>query len=172
MPVNVLGVIGAVLVLFGMPAMYARLAGPTGLLGLAGIVLIALAWVFFGVFLSLYAALVSPWLAVQAPSLAVAPLPTGIVVAFGVGLIAWLVGGVLFGIPFIRGSVRPRWVGYLLPASAVWVVVGNIVIAPSGPADNLVVNLLSNLAPILLLVAFGYLGLQMWQEEGVHAASA
>lgn len=173
-PVNVLGVIGAVLVLLGMPAMYARVAGPTGIFGLVGVALIALAWMFFGLFLSLYAALVSPWLADKAPSLvaASAPLPAGIVVAFVVGLIAWFAGSVLFGIPFIRGRVRPRWVGYVLPASALWVVVGNLVIAPDGPAANLAVNLLSNLGPVLFLVAVGYLGFKMWQDNGLGAASA
>ena len=129
---------------------------------------------FFGLFLSLYAALVSPWLADKAPSLvaASAPLPAGIVVAFVVGLIAWFAGSVLFGIPFIRGRVRPRWVGYVLPASALWVVAGNVVIAPDGPAANLAVNLLSNLGPVMPLVAVGYLGFKMWQDNGLSAASA
>ena len=46
-PINVLGVMGATLVLLGLPAMYARMAGPTGWLGLVGVVLIALAWMFW-----------------------------------------------------------------------------------------------------------------------------
>jgi hypothetical protein len=45
-PINALGVMGAALVLLGLPAMYARMAGPTGLLGLVGVVLIALTWIF------------------------------------------------------------------------------------------------------------------------------
>src|SRR5215218_9398483 len=68
-PINILGVIGAALVLLGLPATYARMAGPIGVLGLVGVVLIALAWLFFGVFLSLYSVLVAPWLAEKAPSL-------------------------------------------------------------------------------------------------------
>ncbi len=165
-PINVLGVIGAALVLLGLPAMYARVAGPTGLLGLVGVVLIAVAWMFFGLFLSLYSVLVLPWLADKAPSLVVAaaPLPAGFVIAFITGLVAWFVGTVLIAIPFIRGQVQPRWVGYVLPASALWMVVGNLIIAPNGPATNLVINLLSNLGPVLLLVAVGYLGSRMWSE--------
>jgi hypothetical protein len=125
----------------------------------------AVAWMFFGLFLSLCGALVSPWLAAKAPSLvaASAPLPAGILLAFAVGLLAWFAGGVLFGIPFIRGRVGPRWVGYLLPASALWVVLGDFVIAPNGPAPNLAVNLLSNLGPVLFLVAIGKLGWQLWR---------
>ncbi len=166
-PINALGVMGAALVLLGLPAMYTRVAGPTGLLGLVGVVLIAVSWMFFGVFLSLYSVLVLPWLADKAPSLvaASAPLPVGFVIAFITGLVAWFMGTVLLAIPFIRGRVQPRWVGYVLPASALWVVVGNLVIAPSGPATNLAINLLSNLGPVLLLVAVGYLGSRMWSEH-------
>jgi hypothetical protein len=165
-PINALGVIGAALVLLGLPAMYARVAGPTGLLGLVGVVLIAFAWMFFGLFLSFYSVLVLPWLADKAPALVVAaaPLPTAFVVAFIAGLVAWFIGTLLFAIPFMRGQIQPRWAGYILPASALWVVVGNLIIAPNGPATNLVINLLSNLGPVLLLVAVGYLGARMWSE--------
>jgi hypothetical protein len=43
-----------------------------------------------------------------------------------------------------------------------WVVAGDLFIAPNGRAKNLGVNLLSNLGPVLLLVAVGALGLRMW----------
>ena len=127
--------------------------------------LIALAWLFFGVFLSLYSVLVVPWLAEKAPALvsAAAPLPTGII-AFIIGLVAEFVGSVLLAIPFMRGRVQRRWVGSMLPAAAFLRVVGSF-IAPSGPAPNLAINLLSNLGPMLLLVALGYLGLRMWLEH-------
>jgi hypothetical protein len=62
-PVNALGVIGALLVLVGMPAMYARMASSSGLLGLIGVLLLALGWLFFGLFLTFYSMLVLPWLA-------------------------------------------------------------------------------------------------------------
>jgi glycerol uptake facilitator-like aquaporin len=88
---------------------------------------------------------------------------------FIVGLVAWLVGTVLLAAPFIRRRLHPRWVGYPLPASGIWVVVGNLIIAPSGPASNLAVNLASNLGPVLLLVAIGYLGHRM--RSGHDAAS-
>lgn len=166
-PINALGLLGAVLVLLGLPAMYAWIAAATGGLGLVGMVLIAVSWMFFGVFLSFYGVLVVPWLAEKAPALvaASAPLPIGFLIAFIAGLIAWLVGTAFLAIPFLRGRVHPRWVGYLLPASALWLVVGNLLLAPSGPATNLVINLLSNLGPVLLLVGFGFLGWRMWTER-------
>lgn len=170
-PMSALGVTGAALVLLGLPAMYARMAGPAGWLGLAGVVLVALAWAFFGLFLSLYSLLLAPWLADQAPSLvaASAPVPAGVLIAFIAGLIAELVGTALLAIPFLRGRVQPRWVGFLLPASALLTVAGHLV-APSGPAANLAVNLLSNAGPMLLMVSLGALGSRMWSVD--HGAQA
>lgn len=166
-PINALGLLGAALVLLGLPAMCARIAALAGLPGLLGTVLIAVAWMFWGVFLSFYSVLVVPWLAEKAPALvaASAPLPTGFLITFIAGLIAWLVGTVLLAIPFLRGRVQPRWIGYLLPASGLWLVVGNLLLAPGGPATNLAINLLSNLGPVLLLAGLGFLGWRMWTER-------
>jgi hypothetical protein len=165
-PINALGVMGAALVLLGLPMMYARMAGPSGVRGLVGVVLITFARVFLGVFLSLISLLVAPWLADKAPTLVAtsAPLPTGFIVAFVAGVGAELVGTVLLAMPLIQGRVRPRWVGFALPTSALLTVVGDI-IAPTGPAPSLVVNLLSNLGPVLLVIALGGLGSRMWLEH-------
>jgi hypothetical protein len=159
-PINALGLLGAVLVLLGLPALAARMAPTTGALGRAGLMLIAIAWVFLGVFLSLFGLLIAPWLAEKAPALVAtdAPLPAGFLVAFVVAIVAQCVGTVLLAIPFLRGRVQPRWIGYLLPAAALLTVVGDA-IAPSGPASNLALNLVSNVGPVLLLIALGYLAL-------------
>ena len=85
--------------------------------------------------------------------------------AFALGLLAWLLGAVLLAVPFVGGRMRPRWVGYVLPASALWVLVGSFVVAPGGPASSLAVNLLSNLGPVLLLIGLGYLGFRAWAER-------
>jgi hypothetical protein len=165
-PVNALGALGAILVLLGLPAVYARMAGQGGLPGLVGFALIEASWMFFGLFLSLYGALVLPWLADQAPALVdgSSPVPSGVVVAVALGLLAWLLGAVLLAVPFVRGPAPARWVGYVLPASALWALVG-VFIAPGGPASNLAVNLLSNLGPVLLLLGLGYLGVRAWAER-------
>jgi hypothetical protein len=89
----------------------------------------------------------------------------GFFVVFALGLLAWLSGAVLLAVPFARGPASTRWIGYLLPASALWVLAGNFVIAPDGPASNLAVNLLSNLGPVLLLIGLGYLGFRAWAER-------
>lgn len=166
-PINTLGVVGAMLVSLGLPAMYARLAESSGRMGLVGIVLIAVAWMFFGVFLSFYGALVMPWLADKAPTLVAksVAVPAAFVVAFILGLLAWILGTMLFAIPFIRGRIRPRWVGYALPVSALWTLIGDLVIAPSGPVANFAINMLSNLGPVIFLIAVGYLGWQMRSDS-------
>jgi hypothetical protein len=165
--VNVLGIMGAFLVILGLPAMYARMAGAAGLSGLIGVTLLAISWMFFGLFLSLYSTLVLPWLADKAPALIAAstPPPPAFMIGFVIGLLAWLAGTVLLAIPFIRRRAQPSWVGYLLAASGLWVVIGNVFIAPSGPASNLAVNLLSNMGPVLLMVGLGYLGYCLWSER-------
>jgi hypothetical protein len=165
--INILGIVGAILVLLGLPAMYARTSVLFGMSGLIGIALLAIAWMFVALFLSLYSVLILPWLADRAPSLiaASAPLPIAFVIAFAIGLIAWLAGSVLLAIPFIRNRVQPTWVGYILIASAIWMVIGNLFIAPSGPTSNLALNLLSNLGPVLLLIGIAYLGYHMFSEQ-------
>lgn len=163
-PINILGVVGAVLVLIGLPVLYAKLADATGWLGWLGVVLIALAWMFFGLFLSLYSVLVAPWLADQAPALAAAPLPAGIISTYIAALVAEVVGSVLLAIPFLRRRVQPRWVGYLLPGAALLTVIGNL-IAPSGPAGNLAINLLSNLGPMLFMGTLACLGYWLWSAD-------
>ena len=166
-PVNALGVIGGSLVILGLPAVYARMAGSGALSALIGTALLAVAWMFFGVFLSLYGLLVLPWLADKAPTLVApsTPPPSAFIISFVIGLLAWLVGTVLLAIPFVRGRVQPSWVGYVLAASGLWVVIGNLVIAPSGPASNLAVNLLSNMGPVLLLVGLGHLGYRLSSDQ-------
>jgi hypothetical protein len=166
-PLNALGALGAALVLLGLPAVYARMAGRAGLTSLDGFALIEVSWMFFGLFLSLYGAIVLPWLATQAPQLVdgSSPAPTGVVVAFALGLLAWLLGAVLLAVPIVGRLARGRWVGFVLPASALWALVGIFVIAPDGPASNLAVNLLSNMGPALLLLGLGYLGFQAWAER-------
>jgi hypothetical protein len=165
-PLNALGLSGALLVLLGLPAILPGLVEIGGRASTIGLILLASAWAFFGFFLSLYGLLILPWLAERAPFL-VAPgarLPLTFVAAFAIGLLSWLAGAVLFAVPFIRRRAAPAWIGYLVLASAVALVVGNLVIAPNGPVSNLALNLLSNVGPVLLLAAFGYLGFRLWSD--------
>jgi hypothetical protein len=165
-PINSLGVLGAALVLLGLPALAARISSPTGWLGVSGVVLVALGWMMLGGFVSLYSVCVLPWLVENAPDLVdTINQAAELLIAFGLGLVAELVGTVLLAIPFIGGRVPPRWVGYTLVASVLMTLVGDLLLAPGGPARNLAINLLSNLGPALLMVALGALGFQLWSES-------
>ncbi|HET7092217.1 MAG TPA: hypothetical protein VFI22_02035, partial [Thermomicrobiales bacterium] len=55
---------------------------------------------------------------------------------------------------------------------ALWALTGTFVIAPSGPASNLAVNLLSNLGPALLLIGLGFLGACAWADRNRIPADA
>jgi hypothetical protein len=171
-PINVLGAVGALLVVLGWPVLYRTFEGHSAS-STIGLILLAAAWTFFGLFLSLYGMLVLPWLADRAPSVIApgAPLPVTFVVTFVIALLAWLVGTVLIALPFVRRRTRPSWVGYALIFSGAWIVVGNL-IAPTGPASNLALNLLSNMAPVLLMTAIGYLGYGQWRANGPGAAGS
>ncbi len=165
-PVNVLGIAAACTVLAGLPGSYARVAARGGALGLVGVVLVGIAWTFFGVFLSLYATLLLPWLATAAPQL-LGPsgrLPTAFILAFVIGLLLWCAGSVLLAVALARAHAAPPWWGFVLVGSGVWAVVGDTLIAPEGPAASWPVNLLSNFGPILLMLALAHLGLGAWQE--------
>ena len=43
--------------------------------------------------------------------------------------------------------------------------VGNLLLAPSGPAAGFALNLLSNLGPVLFLAGVGLPGWRMWTER-------
>lgn len=162
-PVSALGVAGATLVLIGLPALYPELEESAEWPALVGVALTAVGYLFFGFFLSLFGLLVQPWLAERAPSLigAGATTPPAFLGAFAIGLGAQVIGAVLFAMPFVRGRRRPRWVGYVLIASALMAIIGDA-IAPNGPASNLGINLLSNSGPLLLMIALGFLGGRLW----------
>jgi len=85
------------------------------------------------------------------------------IATFGVGVIAELVGAILLAIPLVRHCSTSSWIGYV--TSALMLVLEDFVIAPGGPATNVAVNLMSNLGPVLLMVAVGALGRQLWSAH-------
>ncbi len=174
LPLTLFGLAAACTVLAGLPGSYARIAGRAGALGFAGVVLVGVAWSFFGVFLSLYASILLPWLAVAAPGL-VAPtaqLPPAFILAFVVGLLLWCAGAILLALGLARSGVAPRWWGYALVGSGLWSVIGDVFIAPRGPAPTFAINLLSNLGPLILMLVLADLGLSAWRRVPPAAALA
>ena len=68
-----IGVIGTVLALLGLPAMYLRAAVAGGVIWLVGVVLVAITGMLFGIFLGLTGALVFPALATLLAAATLAP---------------------------------------------------------------------------------------------------
>jgi hypothetical protein len=148
------GAAGAVLLVFGLPGVFARWREGWGRTGLAGIALIALAAMLIA-FTSLLAAVVDPWLAAKAPELVKDPGPPLYNAILITLIVATVAGTILIAIPILRRRVGPRSVGFLLIASA---VTYPVYIWASFSSPSVLVSLIGSLSPILFLVAFGYLG--------------
>lgn len=151
---NLAGFVGGVLLVYGLPGVYARWREGWGRMGLAGIALIALA-VMIIAFASMLSAIVDPWLADKAPDLLKDPGPPLFFAILIVWMLATIGGTILMAVPILRRRVGPRSVGFLLIASA---VMYPIYIWAASSRPNVLVSLVGSLSPILFLVAFGYLG--------------
>ena len=163
-PLNLLATIGTILVLLGLPALYAHRARELGVIGLAGTVLIALTGMMFGVFFGLFSVLFAPYLATQAPQLMTGDGPPALFPFFILGTLAQVCGSVLFALPMLRGRMLPRWPGYALVISALFAVLSFFLSGQGSPTTPL--TILANLLPPLLLVlVLGWLGYLMWRTS-------
>jgi hypothetical protein len=158
-----------ILVLLGLPGVYASRADAFGLLGLAGMALIFTAGVMLGVFGNLIGAMVDPWLATQAPNLANDFGPPPFFAFFNIEELCLVIGSILLAIPLVRGQVSPRWAGITLLVSVVVGAVGFFLFAiPTSLASSL----MGEVAPWLLLAALAGLGYQAWSNPVPGAAPA
>jgi hypothetical protein len=122
---------------------------------------------------SLYSTIVLPWLAATVPDMIDGLNSNPAMIAtFSVGLIAEFAGTIVLAITLARRGSQSRWIGYVLAGSALMLIVGDFVIAPGGPSSNVAINLVSNLGPMLLMVAVAALGYELawpqtavWQDE-------
>ncbi|MBV9356036.1 MAG: hypothetical protein JO023_10975, partial [Chloroflexi bacterium] len=78
-------------------------------------------------------------------------------VFFVLGTLVEVVGSLLLALPMLRGSMRPRWAGYVLVVSAVLAAVSFFLNGPGSATNALTIAL--NIAPAALLVlVLGWLG--------------
>lgn len=166
---SVVGVIGSVAALLGLPALYARSALEGGLVWLVGVVLIAVTGMLFGIFMGLMSAIVFPALAERAPTLFGAGPPPGFLVLFVVGTLANALGALGMGIPMLTKRIYPAWCGYLMLLEAVFAVVGFVVNGPDSGPIGMILNVI---APLPLFVVIGYCGYQLWSHDAAAAAEA
>jgi hypothetical protein len=163
-PLNILlgvvGLVGTILVLLGLPGMYTRSAREGGSLWLIGVVLIAITGMLFGVFFALMGVLVFPFLAVQAPNLFSEGPPPAFFVFFIVGTLANTLGALLMGIPMLTKALYPRWCGWLMIAEAVLAALSFVINGPS--SSGLLSTILNIISPLPLFIVVAYAGYLLW----------
>jgi hypothetical protein len=160
---NIVGVIGTLVAVLGLPGMYVRAASAGGWVWLAGVILVALTGILFGVFLGLVSALIFPVLATRAPDLVREGPPPAFFVVFIVGTVANVLGAILMAIPMITKRIYPRWCGFLLIAAAVLGVASFITNGP-GPSSVLA-QVMNVVSPLPLFLVLGWAGYELWSGK-------
>ena len=145
--------IGGTLGLLGLPGMYVRQAQRAGVLGLIGTALLVGYTLILGTFGSALNALILPFIATHAPSLAQSS-PAGLDLFFMLGGVLGVVGGICLGIATIRAAVLPRWAGVLIMFGVVLQFVGDFLQSP-----------LANLGFLLVMIGFAWLGGALWSRR-------
>jgi hypothetical protein len=156
----------SVVLLLGLPGLFASRARGYGLAGLIGLALIFVASVMVGVFGNLYGAMVDPWLAAQAPDLAKGFGPPPLFAYFNLAEVAGVLGTVLLAIPIMRRRVTPRWAGWVLLVS---VPIGVVLFfyVPSLPNDSVVTGLLAAVPDVLLWLALAGLAIDTSKRASI-----
>ena len=111
-PVALAVLLGGLLVMAGLPAMYLRQRVESNVLGFAGIVTIFVAAMPLTVGFPLIQVLIFPWIATtNISNAALSDGPAAFVIFFAVASALVSVGGVLFGVATIRARVFSRQLG-------------------------------------------------------------
>lgn len=159
---SVVGFIGSILVLFGLPGVYTRQAKQAGILGLLGFLFVWYVTLYQGVIIPFTSVTIisqiTAHLVPQSASVATTPPPAW-VPFFLVSMLGQVLGILLLAIATLRARVFPRWIGWLLIATLIIGLVSQLPVFPEA---------MSNLAAILGSVAiagFGYALLAPGQLE-------
>ena len=163
-PLNVtlalIGVVGSMLAILGLPGLYLRHAKEGGVLWLLGVALIAITGMLFGVFASLTFTLVFPPLAAQAPSIFEEGPPPAFFGVFIIGTLANVLGAAFMAFPMVTRHFYPRWCGWLMALEAVLAAVSFIF--NSGPSNGGLSQVLNIVSPLPLFVVVGWIGYELW----------
>lgn len=159
--------VGAVLLIAGLPALYLRQHRESGVLGLVGFLLMLGPAIVITVGLAFAQTLIFPWMAtlpLSASQFGQGPPALG--VFFPVATVLVAVGGVLFGIATLRARVFPRWTGISFIALVVISLAANF----AGP-----VEVAAEAVYMVALIAFGvalWLGVGGRVEAGAAGSAA
>lgn len=166
---SLIGFIGSVLVLLGLPGMYVRQAQRAGILGLLGFLFVWYVTLLQGVVVPFTSVTIVPTL-VNNPATRSLLANQGSGFSFGpfflVSLVGQTVGILLLAIATLRAKIFPRWIAWLLIAT---LVLGVVTFLPFIP------GLLGGVPPVLGSVAiagYGYALLWPQRLERMQPASA
>jgi hypothetical protein len=158
------------LFLFGIVGLYARQVNKVGWLGLAGFLLLSLSWMLQTAFVFAEAFILPP-LATMAPKFVdglLGQLTSGRASAVNLGAlpalytlvgVAYILGGLLFGIATLRAGILPRWAAGLLAVAAALT-----------PANALAPHQIGRFAAVPVALALAWLGYALWAEKRVQPA--
>jgi hypothetical protein len=162
---SLVGFIGSVLVLLGLPGMYTRQAKQAGILGLLGFLLIWYVTLFHGVLIPFTSVTIVPMLVTDPATrhlLAAGPLASFDLFNY-VSIVGETVGILLLAIATLRARVFPRWNAWLLIATLVLNIVSFVPFFPDA---------LGNMAAqigYVALAGFGYALLSLERRASVEA---
>jgi hypothetical protein len=160
-PTTALVLIGEMLILAGLPGMYARQAYQAGTLGLVGFILFFLSGLMQGVGGSVINLFFLPWLLQNAPRLAASGPPT-IGIFFILGGLLSAVGAVLLSIATIRAGIFSRVAAILFLIGAVVNFIGQFL------GDG--VPYVSTISLALLFIALLWFGYTLFSDRWSPAA--
>jgi hypothetical protein len=152
---NALAIVGGILILLGLPGMYARQAERAGVLGLLGFLLVWYVTLVQNVLLTFGNITVMSGmdakLIPQKLEIIMTPPPVW-GPFFMLSMVGQVVGTLLLAIAILRAGVFPRWIGWALVAT---LVLGVASFAPFAP------EAVSNLVGIVANVAIGGIGVAL-----------
>jgi len=152
--------LASMLVVLGLPGMYVRQAGRTGLLGLIGFVLTVLLWLILGVGGQTIDAFVLPWLVGNVATRPLLDAGAPWEVFFVVGPVLALVGPLLLGLVTMRAGVLPRGAGLLLFVSSL--LDGTAYVPLPSPIGTLI----ESAGLVLLCLGLAWLGYALLSLQG------
>jgi len=156
-----LGFIGSLLLVLGLPGLYARQAEKAGWLGLVGSALTIVAGIMFTGF-SVILFLVLPWLAANAPKLAAGDGPPTIFVYILVASLLFAVGGILLGIATMQAGIFSRWAGLL-------VIIGAVLNLVAIPLPGIISGIIGTVAFVVFALGVAWIGYALISPNSAEA---